>query len=765
MLTRLLHACGLYLGPESALMPAQADNPEGFWEHLGFVALNDELLYELGGAWDLPPKADENFADPRLDPLRMKARLLIEGFHSASVWGWKDPRNTLTLPFWQDLLPTLKTLIVVRNPLEVAHSMRERNGTSYSFGLRLWEIYNRRLVQAAGKKDRLVTHYDSFFKNAESELRRIVRFIGLPDAKVENAAALVTTRRRHTHFTVDQLIDARVSAEVIELYRALIAEASPGKSNKARMATSPSGSRRTKPKEVDLLPGAVSRLHTSVPERSAQIERLYRELLSQAEARHKSEIEDINAHLVQAEARHKTEVEQFNADLAQAEARHKSQVEELMAHLAQTEARHKSQVEELTASYKTEVEEYKLQIARQEGHYTAELQVLHDQFAQANARHQTEAEHLRDRITQLNRLLHHRSVNLAEDERYIGELTDRLRKQLWNTRRLSHLLEDAEKAATRLRTSRRWKFANLGATLKAKLSHRKVSEGYGHLEKIVNAYAQWRTAHPEVAKIDQEIKAAQVPKIPRTALVETDEQVSSSDGSNKAGRAESRPPNKEPTTPAAPTPSLPLTSLHFPAHEQVEVSVIIPVFNQLQFTHACLASLQTAQERARFEVIIVDDCSTDKTTEVVAQIHGVVYLRNETNSGFIVSCNRGAAKARGKYLLFLNNDTTVKDGWLSALMNTFAEEPQAGAVGSKLVYPDGRLQEAGGIIWQDASGWNYGKFDDPQKPEYNYLRDVDYCSAAALMIPKALFLSVGGFDERYAPAYYEDTDLSFKTRK
>src|SRR5438876_4977560 len=228
MLTRLLHACGLYLGPENDLMPPQADNPEGFWEHLGLVALNDELLNELGGAWDLPPKADEDFTHARLDPLRLKARLLIEKFDSADVWGWEDPRNSLTLPFWQSLLSGLKTLIIVRNPLEVAYSMRQRNGTSYSFGLRLWEIYNRRLIETAGKQARIVTHYDAFFKNAESELRRITCFAGLSETNVKNAAALIKRRRRHTHFTIDALIDDGVSAGIIELYRALSAEAGQG---------------------------------------------------------------------------------------------------------------------------------------------------------------------------------------------------------------------------------------------------------------------------------------------------------------------------------------------------------------------------------------------------------------------------------------------------------------------------------------------------------------------------------------------------------
>lgn len=659
MLTRLLHTCGLYLGPENELMPAQADNPDGFWEHLRFVALNDELLNALGGAWDLPPKADENFNHARLDPLRTKAQLLIEGFDSASVWGWKDPRNSLTLPFWQALLPTLKTLIIVRNPLEVAYSMSKRNGTSYSFGLRLWEIYNRRVIETSSDQERLVTHYDFFFENAETELRRIAQFIGLPDPEVDSAAALVATRRRHTHFTIDQLIEARVSAEVIELYRALVAEAdhraspSAKKGIKGKRAAAP---QTAKPREADLLPGAVSRLNASVPEGVAQIEHL------------EGEIRQLTLHL-----------------------------------------------------------------ARQDGRI-AEME--------ANA-----ARHERERaesFVQINQLLHARSISLAESEARGDELRNRLRRQLQATKKLSRLLDDLDDAAARLRSSRRWQIANPVAALKAKLSPAHGSLGYGHLEKIVSAYQKWRTTHPEVTTIDDQI---------RTLI----SGVASAPGQKAAPLATPSAGVYEPPVPTRP--------IEFPVHEQVKISIIIPVFNQFYFTQACLASLQEHQGTERFEVILVDDCSTDETAELVPQMKGVVYLRNQTNSGFIASCNRGAKKARGKCLVFLNNDTIVQEGWLTALLDTFAEEPQAGIVGSKLVYPDGRLQEAGGIIWRDASGCNYGKFDDPDRPQYNYLREVDYCSAAALMIPKSLFQSVGGFDLRYAPAYYEDTDLSFKVRR
>jgi GT2 family glycosyltransferase len=775
MLTRLLHTCGLYLGPENELMPAQADNPDGFWEHLGFVALNEELLNELGGAWDLPPKSDENFQGRRLDPLRMKARLLIEGFDSAGTWGWKDPRNCLTLPFWQSLLPGLKTLIVVRNPLEVAHSMRERNGTSYSFGLRLWEIYNRRLIETAGKRTQIVAHYDAFFKDAESELRRITHFAGLPDANIKRGAALVKRRRRHTHFTIDQLIDARVSAEIIELYRALSAEAGQGgkaltrKGYKGKITKAP---QITKRRDSDLLPGSVSRLNAFVPERIAHIEHLYRELVAQVEARHKTEMEKLSAHLAQMEARHKTEVEQtrqgYETELQQqktevahirkgyeAELKRLTSEQTRMREGYETEQqRLKTEAEQVRDGYKAEQQRLKAEAEQIHEGYKAELKRLTAEQAQMREHYEAELKPLKLELAQLHdhfletsTLLRNKSISLAEDEGLVLALSERLRKELWSVRKLSRLLDDVQNAAARLRSSRRWKLANPLVAIRAKLSPDQPSVGYGHLEKIVAAYSKWKTAHPEIAKIEDEIRALRRPVATREA----------------GGGLETSAQKSE--APGPPVPLLPVESIGFPTHKEVEVSIIIPVFNQFQYTHACVASLQTVEEPVTFEVIVVDDCSTDQTAHLVPRMNGIVYLRNKTNSGFIISCNRGAEKARGKYLVFLNNDTIVTRGWLTTLLNTFGEEPKAGIVGSKLVYPDGRLQEAGGIIWRDASGWNYGKFDDPKKPEYNYLREVDYCSAAALMIPKQLFQKVGGFDTKYAPAYYEDTDLAFKVRR
>lgn len=205
--------------------------------------------------------------------------------------------------------------------------------------------------------------------------------------------------------------------------------------------------------------------------------------------------------------------------------------------------------------------------------------------------------------------------------------------------------------------------------------------------------------------------------------------------------------------------------INFPYVENPKVSIIIPVYNQIHYTYACLVSILENTESFDYEIIIADDVSTDATKEIDKFVSGLVIARNESNQGFLKNCNNAAKKARGEYIFFLNNDTTVQKDWLPPLIRLLESDESIGMVGSKLIYPDGRLQEAGGIIWSDGSGWNYGRCDDPNKPEYNYVRDVDYISGAAIMLSRKLWEEIGGFDERYAPAYCEDSDLAFEVRK
>jgi GT2 family glycosyltransferase/SAM-dependent methyltransferase len=205
--------------------------------------------------------------------------------------------------------------------------------------------------------------------------------------------------------------------------------------------------------------------------------------------------------------------------------------------------------------------------------------------------------------------------------------------------------------------------------------------------------------------------------------------------------------------------------LGLPEVEAPLVSIVVPVFNQLEHTLRCLRALRAHTEGAAYEVIVVDDGSTDDTIRLPERLHNVRVLRHEENRGFVEACNLGAREARGGYLVFLNNDTEVRPGWLAALLDAVRSHPRVGAVGAKLLDPAGRLQEAGSVVWSDGSAWNIGRGEDPEAPEYDYVREVDYCSAACLLVPRELFRELGMFDPRYAPGYYEDVDLCFAIRR
>jgi GT2 family glycosyltransferase/2-polyprenyl-3-methyl-5-hydroxy-6-metoxy-1,4-benzoquinol methylase len=206
-------------------------------------------------------------------------------------------------------------------------------------------------------------------------------------------------------------------------------------------------------------------------------------------------------------------------------------------------------------------------------------------------------------------------------------------------------------------------------------------------------------------------------------------------------------------------------TIEFPVYDKPKVSIVIPAYNGWQMNYQCLHSIKQNTYGVSYEVIFADDNSADETKNIKDYIKNIVVARNETNLGFLKNCNNAASLAKGQYIVFLNNDTKVTKGWLSSLAELMEKDKSIGMTGSKLVYPDGRLQEAGGIIWQDASGWNFGHKQNPDAPEFNYVKEVDYISGASIMIRKELWDKIGGFDELYVPAYCEDSDLAFKIRE
>lgn len=195
------------------------------------------------------------------------------------------------------------------------------------------------------------------------------------------------------------------------------------------------------------------------------------------------------------------------------------------------------------------------------------------------------------------------------------------------------------------------------------------------------------------------------------------------------------------------------------------VSILIPVYNQFSYTYNCLQSIKKYAGDIAYEIIIGDDNSTDLTRELEKVVKGVMVIHHEKNLQFLMNCNRISREASGKYLVFLNNDTQVQKNWLKTLVDLMEKEENIGLAGSKLIYSNGLVQEAGGIVWKDAAVLQYGNNRQPGEEELNDIRETDYISGASIIIRRKLWEEIGGFDRRFAPAYYEDVDLAFQVKE
>lgn len=197
-----------------------------------------------------------------------------------------------------------------------------------------------------------------------------------------------------------------------------------------------------------------------------------------------------------------------------------------------------------------------------------------------------------------------------------------------------------------------------------------------------------------------------------------------------------------------------------------KVSIIIPVYNQLKFTRQCIETVWETCKNQNYEIIVIDDCSTDETPQYLESVKSKVRLyRNKQNQGFLLNVNFAASQAKGEYIVLLNNDTIPQEGWLEALLEPFELYEKVAAVGAFMIFPNNMVLEACSIVFSDGSGWNYGRGDNPDSSRYNFIRETDYVSGGGMIVPKKIWDELGGLDPHYCPAYYDDIDFCFRARK
>jgi hypothetical protein len=230
MVARLLNQSGLDLGPADHFIQPAADNPEGFWESLPFVQINEEIISAWHGSWHAVP--DENSGwqfTEQFAPLRERAASIPGELGLQEPWGWKDPRNSITLPFWLSVWPDMKVVICLRNPLDVVNSLMERDQLPAGRVFRLWLDHQNRLLKTIRPEQRIITHYDSYFADPLVELRRVLEFLGLEPADdvLRSACSTISLRLRHSHFNNRDLESVSPSPELTTIYQQMCDEAGP----------------------------------------------------------------------------------------------------------------------------------------------------------------------------------------------------------------------------------------------------------------------------------------------------------------------------------------------------------------------------------------------------------------------------------------------------------------------------------------------------------------------------------------------------------
>ncbi|MFM9059147.1 MAG: glycosyltransferase [Planctomycetaceae bacterium] len=716
----------------------------------GFGQINEALLARYGGGWDAPPDFPAGWeTSASAASLRPVAADLLAAVSRPEPWAWSDPATALTLPFWNALTDRLVPLVVIRNPLEVMLSLHARTGCSLPFATDLVRRYLQAILATTTAGCRVVTHYAAYARDSAAEASRVVAALGCPPVAVDRDARGFAPCLRHATFAMPHLHDFAVPADIIAAYETLCVEAAfqddDGDATSARDARGLDWLR------TNLLDQATAVVPASGSRTAAALAAEVRDLREDvARLRHDLAARDDSLQEV---------LEDLRFLQAHLPVSPKQLLYREMVRRARTLVRQHVPERGIVAVISKGDDELLRHRDREGWHFPRDEGGTYAGWYPACDL---------AAIAHLETLRTRGATHLLVPEPYAWWLTSYPEFH----RHLEHhgtLLAQESGTGTLYALEAGPKPA--AGDLPVAEAIARLAAALGRPPQVLDLVGGGRVGEllPGVAAFT--LPDGTVPA-PQATLPHVDSSI------DVVAVAEPSPGllaearrvaalavvecGADPTIERLRDP---------PAARLPSVSIVVPVCNNWPMTRGCLQAIwATAPPECDPEVIVIDDASTDDTPRELASLAAAEprlrVLRNASNLGFVETCNRAAAAATGDILVFLNNDTVPLPGWLEPLLRTFDLFPSAGAVGGKLLFPDGRLQEAGGILFSDASACHFGRGEaNAMAPLFNYVRQVDYVSGALLATPRPLFASLGGFDPDFAPGYYEDTDYCFRLRE
>jgi len=715
----------------------------------GFSQVNEALLARHGGGWDAPPELTEGWeTSTAAASLRPAAENLLAAVSQPEPWAWCDPATAVTLPFWNSITVDLAPLVVIRNPLEVMLSLHARTGCSLPFATGLVRRYLQAILANTTSSSRVVTHYAAYARDATAEVSRVLAPLARPLPAIARDARAFAPCLRHARFSMPHLHEFAVPADIVAAYRTLCDEAlfqdddedaaaahdvrgidwlRANLLDQAAAATPASGSRTTAAltAEVRDLRDDVARLRHDLAARDDSLQEVLDDLRFMQTHLPVPPKQLLYREMVR---RARTLVRRHVPARATVAVISKGD-DELLRHRDRA-GWHFPQDERGTyagwypACDLAAIAHLETLRARGATHLLvpepyAWWLTSYPEFHRHLERHGR-------RLTQesgTGTLYALESGPPTADERPLAETLARLAAALGRPPQVLDLV-GGNTIGERLPGVSA--FTPPGGAIRGPLARLPYVDSSIDIVAVTEPSPRLLADARRVAALAV-VECGAVPQIEWL---------------------------REP--PAARLPS---------------TSIVMPVFTNWRMTRGCLQAVwSTVPPECDLEVIVIDDASTDDTPRELASLAAAEprlrVLRNESNLGFVQSCNRAAAGATRDILVFLNNDTVPLPGWLEPLLRTFDLFPRAGAVGGKLLFPDGRLQEAGGILFSDASACHFGRGEaNAMAPLFHYVRQVDYVSGALLATPRPLFAALGGFDPDFAPGYYEDTDYCFRLRE